>query len=115
MYKYTNITSKSDGTYDYYCYDAERNGSFNFFSNEGADIKPFRAYLKINHSAGSKPFYYFVVDEGGTTGIDGVSATTLSEDAPVYNLQGQLVRQAGQHVSLPKGLYIQKGRKFVQQ
>ena len=115
VYKYTNITSKSDGTYDYYCYDAERNGIFNFFSNEGADIKPFRAYLKINKNAGSKPFYYFVVDEGGTTGIDGVSATTLSDDAPVYNLQGQLVRQAGQHTQLPKGLYIQKGRKFVQQ
>lgn len=63
VYKYTNITSKSDGTYDYYCYDAERNGIFNFFSNEGADIKPFRAYLKIDRSAGSKPFYYFVVDE----------------------------------------------------
>ncbi|GJG65798.1 hypothetical protein PRLR6014_22740 [Prevotella lacticifex] len=115
VYKYTNITSKSDGTYDYYCYDAERNGIFNFFSNEGADIKPFRAYLKIDRSAGSKPFYYFVVDEGGTTGIDGVSATTLTDDAPVYNLQGQLVRKAGQHTQLPKGLYIQKGRKFVQQ
>lgn len=115
VYKYTNITKKSDETYDYYCYDAERNGSFNFFSNEGADIKPFRAYLKINHRAGSKPFYYFVVDEGGTTGIDGVSATPLTDDAPVYNLQGQLVRKAGQHTQLPKGLYIQKGRKFVQQ
>ena len=115
VYKYTNFTSNSDGTYDYYGYDAERNGIFNFFSNEGADFKPFRAYLRINKAADSKPFYYFVVDEGGTTGIDGVSATTLSDDAPVYNLQGQLVRQAGQHVSLPKGLYIQKGRKFVQQ
>ena len=115
VYEYTNITSKSDETYDYYCYDAERNGIFNFFSNEGADIKPFRAYLKINKNAGSKPFYYFDVDEGGTTGIDGVSATTLTDDAPVYNLQGQLVRQAGQHTQLPEGLYIQKGRKFVQQ
>ncbi|MDY6266597.1 MAG: hypothetical protein SPM31_05645 [Prevotella sp.] len=115
VYQYTNITSKSDGTYDYYGYDAEDNGRFNFFSDEGADFKPFRAYLKIKTSAGSKPFYYFVVDEGGTTGIDGVSATTLSDDAPVYNLQGQLVRQAGQHTQLPKGLYIQKGRKFVQQ
>ncbi len=116
VYKYTKFNSNSDETYDYYCYDAERNGSFNFFSNEGADIKPFRAYLKIKKtSAGSKPFYYFVVDEGGTTGIDSVSTTTLTDDAPVYNLQGQLVRQAGQHTQLPKGLYIQKGRKFVQQ
>lgn len=116
VYKYTNFTTKSDKEgYDYYGYDAERNGSFNFFSDEGADFKPFRAYLKIKTSAGSKPFYYFVVDEGGTTGIDDVSATTLSDDAPVYNLQGQLVRQAGQHAPLPKGLYIQKGRKFVQQ
>ena len=116
VYKYTNFTSKSDKEgYDYYGYDAEDNGRFNFFSDEGADFKPFRAYLKIKTSAGSKPFYYFVVDEGGTTGIDGVSATTLTDDAPVYNLQGQLVRKAGQHAPLPKGLYIQKGRKFVQQ
>jgi hypothetical protein len=115
VYQYTNITSKSDGTYDYYGYDAERNGSFNFFSNEGADFKPFRAYLKINKSAGSKPFYYFVVSDDEATGIEGVSATTLSEDAPVYNLQGQMIRQAGQHAPLPKGLYIQNGRKFVQQ
>lgn len=116
VYKYTNITPKDyEEGYDYYGYDAKRNGIFNFFSDEGADFKPFRAYLKIKTSAGSKPFYYFVVDEGGTTGIDDVSATTLSDDAPVYNLQGQLVRQAGQHAPLPKGLYIQKGRKFVQQ
>ena len=115
VYKYTNITSKSDGTYDYYGYDAERNGIFNFFSDEGADFKPFRAYLKINKSAGSKPFYYFVVSDDEATGIEGVSATTLSEDAPVYNLQGQMIRQAGQHAPLPKGLYIQNGRKFVQQ
>jgi len=117
VYKYTNITPDTyEKGYDYYCYDAKRNGKFNFFSKKGADFKPFRAYLKIKTSVSkSKPFYYFVVDEGGTTGIDGVSASPLSDDAPVYNLQGQLVRQAGQHEPLPKGLYIQKGRKFVQQ
>lgn len=115
VYKYTKFDSRSDDSYDYYCYGAERNGIFDHFSDEGADIKPFRAYLRINKSAGSKPFYYFVVDEGGTTGIDGVSATPLTDDAPVYNLQGQLVRQAGQHTQLSKGLYIQNGRKFVQQ
>lgn len=116
VYKYTNITTdKYEEGYDYYCYDAERGGKFNFFSKNGASFKPFRAYLKINKTAGSKPFYYFVVDEGGTTGIDGVSTTTLTDDAPVYNLQGQLVRHAGQHTQLSKGLYIQKGRKFVQQ
>ena len=115
VYKYTKFYSKSDDNYYYYCYGAEHNGIFGNFSVKGADIKPFRAYLGINKNAGSKPFYYFVVDEGGTTGIDSVSATTLSDDAPVYNLQGQLVRQVGQHTKLPKGLYIQKGRKFVQQ
>ncbi|GJG66064.1 hypothetical protein PRLR6014_25400 [Prevotella lacticifex] len=115
VYKYTKFTSKSDGTYDYYGYDAERNGIFNFFSDDGADFKPWRAYLRIKTSAGSKPYYYFVIDEGGTTAIDSVSAAALTDDAPVYNLQGQLVRRAGQHTQLPKGLYIQKGRKFVQQ
>lgn len=117
VYKFTNITPDTyEEGYDYYGYDAIRNGIFNFFSKKGARFKPFRAYLKIKKpSTGSKPFYYFVVNDDETTGIDSVSATTLSDDAPVYNLQGQLVRQAGQHVSLPKGLYIQKGRKFVQQ
>ena len=117
VYKYSNITpDKYEKGYAYYGYDANRGGIFNFFSKEGARFKPFRAYLKIKEtSASSKPFYYFVVSDDETTGIDGVSATTLTDDAPVYNLQGQLVRQAGQHTQLPKGLYIQKGRKFVQQ
>jgi len=118
VYQYTNITSKSDGTYDYYGYDAERNGIFNYFSDQGADFKPFRAYLRIkrtNTSTNAKPFYYFVIKNNEATGIDSVSATPLSEDAPVYNLQGQVIRQAGQHAPLPKGLYIQNGRKFVQQ
>lgn len=115
MYKYTSYKSKSDEEgYDYYCYDAERNGIFNFFSNEGADIKPFRAYLKIKTAAGSKPFYYFVIKDNEATGIEDVRTTPLSEDTPVYNLQGQMIRQAGQHAPLPKGLYIQNGRKFVQ-
>ena len=115
MYKYTSYKSKSDEKgYDYYCYDAERNGIFNFFSNEGADIKPFRAYLKIKTTAGSKPFYYFVIKDNEATGIEDVRTTPLSEDTPVYNLQGQMIRQAGQHAPLPKGLYIQNGRKFVQ-
>ena len=115
MYKYTSYKSKSDEEgYDYYCYDAERNGIFNFFSNEGADIKPFRAYLKIKTTAGSKPFYYFVIKDNEATGIEDVRTTPLSEDTPVYNLQGQMIRQAGQHAPLPKGLYIQNGRKFVQ-
>ena len=117
VYKYSYITpDKYEKGYAYYGYDANRNGIFNFFSKEGARFKPFRAYLKIKEtSASSKPFYYFVVNDDETTGIDSVSATTLTDDAPVYNLQGQLVRQAGQHTQLPKGLYIQKGRKFVQQ
>lgn len=117
VYKYSYITpDKYEKCYAYYGYDANRNGIFNFFSKEGARFKPFRAYLKIITSVSkSKPFYYFVVNDDETTGIDSVSATTLTDDAPVYNLQGQLVRQAGQHTQLPKGLYIQKGRKFVQQ
>lgn len=117
VYKYSYITpDKYEEGYAYYGYDANRNGIFNFFSKEGARFKPFRAYLKIKEtSASSKPFYYFVVNDDETTGIDSVSTTTLTDDAPVYNLQGQLVRQAGQHTQLPKGLYIQKGRKFVQQ
>lgn len=119
VYKYTNITPENyEKGYGYYGYDAQYNGIFNFFSDEGADFKPFRAYLKIKKektSGNSKPFYYFVVKDNEATGIEDVRTTPLSDDAPVYNLQGQMIRQAGQHSPLPKGLYIQNGRKFVQQ
>ena len=117
VYNYTNIGYNEDKDFLYYCYDADRNGIFNILSNEGAAFKPFRAYLKVRKSTTStaKLFYLFRVNDGSTTGIDKVATDTpWAAYAPVYNLQGQMVRKAGEKTSLPKGVYIKNGRKFIQ-
>lgn len=117
VYSYTNIQKKEDGNYRYYGYDAEKNGIFNFFKKTGADFKPFRAYLEVSKSTSStaKAFYYFKVKDSSTTGINNVDIeASLSDNAPVYNLQGQMVRKAGEKTALPKGIFIQNGRKFIQ-
>lgn len=117
VYSYTNIQKKEDDNYRYYGYDAEKNGIFNFFKKTGADFKPFRAYLEVSKSTSStaKAFYYFKVKDSSTTGINNVDIeASLSDNAPVYNLQGQMVRKAGEKTALPKGIFIQNGRKFIQ-
>ena len=116
VFQYTNITTREDDNYRYYGYDAERNGVFNFFSKEGADFKPFRAYLEIAKTSNpAKAFYYFNVENGSATGITNTEAEErFSNDAPVYNLQGQMVRKQGEKTMLPSGIYVQNGRKFIQ-
>ena len=116
VFQYTNITTREDDNYRYYGYDAERNGVFNFFSKEGADFKPFRAYLEIAKTPKpAKDFYYFNVENGSATGITNTEAEErFSNDAPVYNLQGLMVRRQGEKTMLPSGIYVQNGRKFIQ-
>ena len=116
VFQYTNITTREDDNDWYYGYDAERNGVFNFFSKEGADFKPFRAYLEIAKTPKpAKDFYYFNVENGSATGITNTEAEErFSNDAPVYNLQGLMVRRQGEKTMLPSGIYVQNGRKFIQ-
>lgn len=107
---------REDDDFTYYVYDADKDGIFRIVSTKGANVKPFRAYLKVRKStSAAKPFYFFKVNDNTTTAIDEVTTdTTWSSNAPVYNLQGQMVRRAGETTSLPKGIYIQNGRKFIQ-
>lgn len=116
VFQYTNIKTREDDKFRYYGYDGENNGVFNFFSKEGADFKPFRAYLEIaKTSKPAKAFYYFNVENGSATGITNTEAEErYSNDAPVYNLQGQMVRRQGEKTMLPSGIYVQNGRKFIQ-
>ena len=115
VFKYTNQKA-TDGIYKYYGYDAMDNGRFKpFDASFGAVFKPFRAYLAVNQSAGAKPFYLFKVDEHPTTSITNTEVEkNLSNDAPVYNLQGQMVRKTGEQTTLPRGIYIQGGKKYIQ-
>ena len=107
---------REDDDFTYYVYDADKDGIFRIVSTKGANVTPCRAYLKVRKStSAAKPFYFFKVNDNTTTAIDEVTTdTTWSSNAPVYNLQGQMVRRAGETTSLPKGIYIQNGRKFIQ-
>lgn len=117
VYQYTNITTADDteNHYRYYAYNAAYNGSFNWFSEHGADSKPFRAYLKHKYSTGSpaKKYYLFRIVSPATD-IKPVSTETyLSDNTPVYNIQGMYVGKGSDVKSLPSGIYIQNGHKFV--
>lgn len=67
--------------------------------------KPSTAYLTVPKTM---PVQGFVLnfEEGEPTGI---ATVTTDENAPIYNLQG--IRMNGKN--LPKGIYIQGGKKFM--
>lgn len=81
--------------------------------------KGYRAYLVA--ASGTTPIKsmsldldYDGVDENVTTGIDDIIAdlTDPQTTGMVYNLGGQLVSRNGLQ-SLPKGIYIMNGKKYV--
>lgn len=82
-----------------------------------SQTKGYRAYLVA--ASGETPVKalsidYDGVDEEVTTGIDDIIAdlTDPETTGKVYNLGGQLVSRNGLQ-SLPKGIYIMNGKKYV--
>ena len=82
-----------------------------------SQTKGYRAYLVA--ASGETPVKalsidYDGVDEEVTTGIDDIMAdlTDPETTGKVYNLGGQLVSRNGLQ-SLPKGIYIMNGKKYV--
>lgn len=67
--------------------------------------KPSTAYLTVPQDMSVQGFV-LNLEEGETTGI---ATVVTNEDAPIYNLQG--IRMNGKN--LPKGIYIQGGKKFM--
>lgn len=103
-----------------------KDGSFKNFVGESGTLKGFRGYLKrLNTQAGAKPMMLQVVsssnidaDNGGTTGIENLIITADGELMPannrVYNINGQLVSEdASNFQSLPSGIYIINGKKYI--
>lgn len=70
-----------------------------------AYIGAFRAYITGVSAASAKVFF----SDGTATGISGISTDGTRGDAEVYNLAGQRVN-AG---SLPAGIYVRNGKKFI--
>lgn len=105
---------------------SNKDGSFKNFVGTSGTLKGFRGYLKrLDTQACAKPMMLQVVsssnidgDNGGTTGIENLIITADGELIPannrVYNINGQLVSEdASNFQSLPSGIYIINGKKYI--
>ena len=104
---YTN-TMKNGNVYYYKLAIKEGNVGFYWGAADGAAFimtKPSTAYLTVPQTIKVQGFV-LNLEEGATTGI---ATVVTNEDAPIYNLQG--IRMNGKN--LPKGIYIQGGKKFM--
>ena len=100
-------------------------GKFKAYSANSGTVKGFRGFLKANLSAGAKPVMLSIStssitdgNDGETTGIEDLIITTDGELMPansrVYNINGQLVSEdASSFQSLPSGIYIINGKKYI--
>ena len=89
-------------------------------------LKGFRGYLKrLGTQTGAKPMMLQVVNSsnvdgnnGETTGIEDLiidaDGQLMPTNGKVYNINGQLVSEdANSFQSLPSGIYIINGKKYI--
>ena len=101
-------------------------GSFKNFVGDSGTLKGFRGYLKrLPTQANAKPIMLQVVnssnvdgDNGETTGIEDLiidaDGQLMPANGKVYNINGQLVSEdANSFQSLPSGIYIINGKKYI--
>lgn len=101
-------TMKDESVYYYKLAIKSGNVGFYWGAENGAAFtmtKPSTAYLTVPQSTSVQGFV-LNLEEGEPTGI---ATVVTNEDAPIYNLQG--IRMNGKN--LPKGIYIQGGKKFM--
>lgn len=84
------------------------NGQDGFYkAPDGKTIPAKCAYLEVANSASSAKFYSLGDLSGSTTGITSVKNEAAGNNAPMYNLAGQLVDKGY------KGIVIKNGKKIV--
>ena len=84
------------------------NGQDGFYkAPEGKTIPAKCAYLEVAKSANPAKFYSLGDHSGSTTGITSVKNEAAGNNAPMYNLAGQLVDKGY------KGIVIKNGKKIV--
>lgn len=76
-------------------------------ASKGKTIPVKCAYLEVANSASSAKFYSLGDHSGSTTGITSVKNEAAGNNAPMYNLAGQLVGKGY------KGIVIKNGKKIV--
>lgn len=84
------------------------NGQDGFYkASAGKTIPAKCAYLEVDNSASLAKFYSLGDHSGSTTGITSVKNEAAGNNAPMYNLAGQLVDKGY------KGIVIKNGKKIV--
>lgn len=83
------------------------NGQDGFYKAVGKTIPATCAYIEIANSANLAKFYSLGDQSGSTTGITSVKNEAAGNNAPMYNLAGQLVDKGY------KGIVIKNGKKIV--
>lgn len=84
------------------------NGQDGFYkASDGKKIPVKCAYLEIEDNGNSAKFYSLGDHSGSTTGITSVKNEAARNNAPMYNLAGQLVDKGY------KGIVIKNGKKIV--
>lgn len=105
---------------------SNQDGTFKNFVGASGTLKGFRGYLKrLGTQTGAKPTMLQVVnssnvdgDNGETTGIEDLiidaDGQLMPANGKVYNINGQLVSEdANSFQSLPSGIYIINGKKYI--
>lgn len=105
---------------------SNKEGSFKNFVGPSGTLKGFRGYLKRTETqTGAKPIMLQVVNSsnvdgnnGETTGIEDLiidaDGQLMPANGKVYNINGQLVSEdANSFQSLPSGIYIINGKKYI--
>ena len=84
------------------------NGQDGFYkASNGKTIPATCAYIEIANPANLAKFYSLGDQSGSTTGITSVKNEAAGNNAPMYNLAGQLVDKGY------KGIVIKNGKKIV--
>ena len=102
-------------------------GKFKAYAGDKGTVKGFRGFLKADLNSGVKPQKLMIStysntgnNDGETTGIEDLiidsdgQVKNYPTNGRVYNINGQLVSEdAGNFQSLPSGIYIINGKKYV--
>ena len=73
-------------------------------------LKGYRAYFEANNSNAAKPITMTI--DGMTTSIRSLDGENTDKTCVIYNLNGQKLSETELN-NLPKGVYIQQGKKFI--
>lgn len=105
---------------------SNQDGTFKNFVGASGTLKGFRGYLKrLGTQTSAKPMMLQVVNSsnvdgknGETTGIEDLiidaDGQLMPANGKVYNINGQLVSEdANSFQSLPSGIYIINGKKYI--